>query len=62
MTARQSQKLKVGIRVCWNGETTDCGTVSATYLRYVTIEWDDGHVSHSGHSGMQRVELAAAKG
>ncbi|THD68439.1 MAG: hypothetical protein E7813_10445 [Bradyrhizobium sp.] len=58
MTPEQSKKLKVGTRVCFNGIQADGGKVMATNANYVTIKWDDGHESHSGHSGMQRVELA----
>jgi hypothetical protein len=56
MTPDQSRQLKVGTRVCFNGEQTDCGTVTATQLRYVTIKWDDGHQSFSSHKEMNRVE------
>jgi hypothetical protein len=61
MTREQSKQLKVGARVCFNGERADGGTVTATQSRYVTIKWEDGHESFSGHSEMKRVELLAAK-
>jgi hypothetical protein len=57
MTGEQSRQLKVGDRVCWNGEQADSGTVKATNAKYVTIKWDDGHNSYTGHGDMKRVEL-----
>jgi hypothetical protein len=59
MTPEQSRKLLPGTRVCFNGDPADVGTVTATDLRYVTVKWDDGHKSFTGHTSMQRVELAA---
>ena len=61
MTPAQSQQLKVGSRVCFNGDRADCGKVTAAYGTYVIIKWDDGHQSYSGHNGMKRVESMAAK-
>jgi hypothetical protein len=58
MTPEQSKKLKVGDRVCFNGDKKDGGKVIATNANYVTIKWADGHQSYSGHKGMKRVELA----
>jgi hypothetical protein len=58
MTAEQSKKLKAGDLVCFNGDASDVGTVIATETRYVTIRWQDGHRSLTGHRSMQRVELA----
>jgi hypothetical protein len=60
MTPDQSRLLKVGTPVCFNGDRTDLGKVTATHLRYVTIKWEDGHLSFSGHGAMDRVELLAA--
>jgi small-conductance mechanosensitive channel len=57
MTPNQSRKLKVGDRVSFNGDQTDCGTVKTTNSRYVTIAWDDKHESLTGHDDMKRVEL-----
>jgi hypothetical protein len=57
MTSEQSRKLKPGTRVCYNGDPADLGTVIATEIRYVTIRWEDGHRSFTGHKNMQRVEL-----
>jgi hypothetical protein len=57
MTPDQSRLLKVGSRVCFNGDQTDRGKVTAVQARYVTIKWDDGHQSFSGHGEMDRVEL-----
>jgi hypothetical protein len=61
MPPQQSKRLKVGTRVCWNGDWADCGTVTANHARYVTIKWEDGHQSFSGHKEMKRVELLVAE-
>jgi hypothetical protein len=61
MTSEQSKKLQVGTRVCFNGNPADVGKVTAILARYVTIKWDDGHQSFTGHNEMTRVELLAAK-
>jgi hypothetical protein len=53
--------LKIGARVSFNGYDTDRGTVKATNGKYITVAWDDGHVSYTGHSNMKRVELASLK-
>jgi hypothetical protein len=58
MTAEQSQKLKIGDQVCFNGYQSDLGMVKARSFRYVTIKWQDGHESFTGHREMQRVSLA----
>jgi hypothetical protein len=57
MTSEQSKQLKVGTLVCFDGDPADSGKVTATQLRYVTIKWNDGHESFSGHNEMKRVEL-----
>jgi hypothetical protein len=57
MTPEQSKQLKPGTRVCFDGDPADLGTVIATETRYVTIKWEDGHRSLTGHKNMQRVEL-----
>jgi hypothetical protein len=57
MTPEQSRKLKPGTCVSYNGDPADLGTVTATESRYVTIRWEDGHRSFTGHKNMQRVEL-----
>jgi hypothetical protein len=56
MTSEQSRQLKVGTLVCFNGDKTDRGKITAIQSRYVTIKWDDGHESHTGHNNMQRIE------
>jgi hypothetical protein len=61
MTTEQSKNLKIGTRVCFNGDQADRGTVTATHARYLTIKWADGHQSFTGHDEMKRVELLAAK-
>ncbi len=58
MTPQQSQDLKVGSRVCFNGVRSDAGTVTASHVRYLTIKWDDGHESFTGHNEMKRIDLA----
>jgi hypothetical protein len=57
MTPEQSKNLKVGTRVCFNGDPSDRGRVTAVGSRYVTIKWDDGHQSFTAHNDMHRVEL-----
>jgi hypothetical protein len=61
MTPEQSRKLKPGARVYFNGDPADLGTVTATNAKYVTLKWDDGHQSFSGHREMKRVDLLAVK-
>jgi hypothetical protein len=61
MTPEQSHKLKLGTRVCYNGDPADVGTVIATNANYVTIKWDDRHQSFSGRHEMKRVELVLKK-
>jgi small-conductance mechanosensitive channel len=56
MTPQQSKQLKIGDHVCFNGEITDRGMVIAVQARYVTIKWNDGHKSFTGHNNMTRVE------
>jgi hypothetical protein len=57
MTGKQSRQLKVGDRVCFNGERADSGTVTAIEHRFVVIKWRDGHKSFSAHGDVKRVEL-----
>jgi preprotein translocase subunit YajC len=57
MTPEQSKQLKVGSRVCFNGDPGDSGKVTSIEARYVIIKWGDGHQSFTGHSSMDRVEL-----
>ena len=57
MTPEQSKKLKVGTRVCFNGDPADSGKVTAIQATYITIKWDDGHKSFTGHNEMRRIEL-----
>ena len=58
MTPEQSKQLKVGTRVCFDGDPADSGKVTSIEARYVTIKWDDGHKSLTSHIDMRRVELA----
>jgi hypothetical protein len=62
VTSEQSKKLMVGDRVFFNRDNADGGKVTAINVRYVTIKWDDGHQSFSGHRHMDRVQFASAKG
>ena len=57
MTPEQSKLLKVGTRVCFNGDPEDSGKVTSIEPRYVTIKWRDGHKSLTSHKEMKRVEL-----
>jgi hypothetical protein len=57
MTAEQSKNLKAGDHVCFNSDPADLGTVIATESRYVTITWQDGRRSLTGHRNMTRVRL-----
>lgn len=59
MTTEQSKKLKVGNRVYFNGDQSDRGAVTAYYAIYVTIQWEDGHRSYSGHRSMKGIETMA---
>jgi hypothetical protein len=61
MTPEQSEDLKIGTRVCFNGVRSDGGTVTASQLRYLTIKWDDGHQSFTGHKEMKRIDLVLAR-
>jgi hypothetical protein len=61
MTGEQSKRLKVGNRVCFDGDPADGGNVTAIQTRYITIKWDDGHQSFAGHKEMKRVDLLATK-
>jgi hypothetical protein len=61
MIPEQSQTLKIGDRVCFNGDPEDSGKVTAVYGTYVTIAWDDKHESLTGHTHMERVELVPKK-
>jgi hypothetical protein len=58
MPPDESRKLKPGTRVSFKSDSADLGTVTATESRYVTVKWDDGHRSFTGHREMMRVELA----
>jgi hypothetical protein len=58
VTPEQSKDLKIGTRVCFNGVRSDGGTVTASQARYLTIKWDDGHESFTGHNEMKRIDLA----
>jgi hypothetical protein len=61
MTTDKSRKLKIGARVCFNGDKADRGKVTAIHANYVSIKWDDGHRSISSHNDMKRIDLLAAK-
>jgi hypothetical protein len=56
MTGEQSKQLKVGDHVHFDGDGADRGRVIAIRAHYVTIQWNDGHKSFTGHNDMKRVE------
>jgi len=56
MTGDQSRKLKVGDRVCWNGDKNDQGTVSETNWAGLTIKWDNRSEQTILHNDMGLVE------
>ena len=60
MTADESRKLRRGNRVCWQGNASDGGTISATSWDAVTIEWDDGHVATVHHGDMREIHPGSA--
>jgi hypothetical protein len=60
MTPEQSKKLQIGTRVCFGGDPSDSGKVTAIETRYVTIMWNDGHKSFWSHKDMDRVDLLSA--
>jgi hypothetical protein len=55
MTPDQSKNLKVGTRVCFSGDPSDRGRITAVESRYVTIKWEDGHQSFTAHNRMDRL-------
>jgi hypothetical protein len=57
MNPEQSRQLKIGTRICFNGDPADSGEITSIEARYVTIKWRDGHQSLTGHNAMDRVEL-----
>jgi hypothetical protein len=57
MSSEHSKQLRVGELICFNDNPADRGKVTAIQMRYVTIKWDDGHQSLSGHNAMKRFEL-----
>jgi hypothetical protein len=61
MTGDESKQLKIGEHVCFDGEQADRGKVIAIQARYVTIKWEDGHKSFTGHNDMTRIERAVAR-
>jgi hypothetical protein len=61
MTAAESKKLKKGDRVCWRGEASDSGIISATSWDAVTIAWDNGHAATVHHGDMREIERMPTK-
>ena len=61
MTGDQSRLLKPFARVCWQNDPADQGTVIEKNWAGVTIKWDDGHKSFTGHNDMARVERVPKK-
>jgi hypothetical protein len=58
MTATESRCLKRGDRVCWQGNTADCGKITETNWNAVTIVWDNGQVSNVHHGDMREIQRA----
>jgi hypothetical protein len=57
MTPDKSKALKPGTRICFDGNQADRGIIKASNANYVTIKWDDGHRSFTGHREMKRIEV-----
>ena len=56
MTAGESRDLKKGTRVCWQGNTADCGKITEMSWNAVTIAWDNGQVASIHHGDMREVQ------
>ena len=53
MTPKQSKQLKVGDRVCFNGDKIDRGMVTANNGCYVTIKWEGPSSSRTKYDANQ---------
>jgi hypothetical protein len=56
VTGDESRELKVGDRVCWNGDSNDQGTASETNWAGVTIKWDNRSEQTILHNDMALAE------
>jgi hypothetical protein len=56
MTGDESRKLKIGDRVCWQGDKADQGTVIETNWSGVTVKWDNRSRQTILHNDMAQVE------
>jgi hypothetical protein len=59
MNGSQSRTLKLGDRVCWDGNANDLGLVTNNGWVGVVIKWDDGRTSSIHHNDMSKVESSA---
>jgi hypothetical protein len=55
MTIKESEQLKVGDRVAWDGDNNDLGTVIDAGHFGVMIKWDNGQVGGIAHGGMEKI-------
>jgi hypothetical protein len=51
MTPAERRAMSVGSRVCWDGPCTSYGTVTGIDTRLITVEWDDGQITHEPTCG-----------
>jgi hypothetical protein len=58
MTATESRTLRIGARVCWEGNIADGGKITKTSWDSVTITWDNHHVATVYHGDMQKIRRA----
>lgn len=61
MTGDQSRLLKVGDRVCWNGDQNDSGTVTEKNWAGVTIKWISRKEQAVLHNDMALVDRLPTK-
>jgi hypothetical protein len=57
MTGDQSRLLKVGDRVCWNGDKEDQGTVTEKNWADVAVTWDIRGEQSILHNDMVQIEF-----
>jgi hypothetical protein len=58
MTIHESESLKIGDRVVWDGDSNDLGTVIDAGYSGVTITWDKGETGGIAHGGMTKITRA----
>jgi hypothetical protein len=61
LTGEQSRLLKVGDRVCWNGDQNDSGTVTEKDWAGVTIKWINRKEQAILHNDMAQVDRVPNK-